>query len=91
MIAVDVKATNAPIHPNFGPAILANEPISPRRAAFPIANSVRISGTDQRRRKQTQAIRKEPPPFDAATRGNRQMFSSRRPCPAWPASFPSGT
>jgi hypothetical protein len=39
-----------------------------------MANSTRISGIDQSSRNTNQATRNEPPPFVAATRGNRQML-----------------
>ena len=61
------QATQAPIQANFGPMVLMNDPIVPRRVAFPIPNSRISSGTDQSRRKTTHATRKVPPPFEAAT------------------------
>ena len=74
MIAVETKAIHAPIQLYFFPASFVNAPIGPERAALPVANSVRIRGTDQRRRKTTHATRKEPPPLEAAMRGKRQML-----------------
>lgn len=43
---------------------------------------------DQRRRKTTQATRKEPPPLVAAIRGNRQMFPVPTAIPAMARSIP---
>ena len=63
MIAVETKTTNAPIQAYLLPAVLAKAPTGPNLADFPIANSAMIKGTDQMRRKITQGIRKEPPPF----------------------------
>jgi len=39
-----------------------------------MTNSAITSGTDHAIMKMSQAIRNEPPPLAAATRGNRQMF-----------------
>src|SRR5690606_9981783 len=74
MIAMAVHATHAPIHAKRCPIVRANAPTGPYRVCLPMANSTRISGTDQSSRNATHATRNEPPPFDAATRGNRHML-----------------
>jgi hypothetical protein len=53
-----------------------------------MANSTRISGIDQRRRKTTHATRKEPPPLDAAIRGNRQMLPVPTAMPSMASIIP---
>src|SRR5690606_21085859 len=65
-----------------------NAPIGPVRVAFPIVNSTTRSGTDQRRRKQTQATRNEPPPLAAAMRGNRQMLPVPTAMPSIASNIP---
>ncbi len=74
MMAVAQRATQPPIHANFLPASTVKAPMVPNLAFFPNENSRIIKGTDQRMRKQTQAIRKLPPPWVAAIRGNRQIL-----------------
>ncbi len=88
MIAVAQKATQAPIHARPRPNRTAKAPIGPRRAARPIANSTNSSGTDQRSRNTTQAIRNEPPPLVAASRGNRQMLPVPTAMPSMTSSVP---
>ena len=88
MIATATQATHAPIQANFGPIVLMNEPMVPRRVPFPIPNSRMSSGTDQRRRKTAHATRKVPPPFEAAMRGKRQMFPVPIAMPSMARSIP---
>jgi hypothetical protein len=68
--------------------VLAKAPTVPFRVPFPIPNSRIRRGTDQRRRKTAQATRKEPPPFDAAMRGNRQIFPVPTAMPSMARSIP---
>jgi len=88
MMAVAVQATQAPIQPNFRPAVSATAPTGPLRVPFPSPNSRMRSGTDQRSRKTTHATRKEPPPLLAATRGKRQMFPVPTAIPSMARSIP---
>jgi hypothetical protein len=91
MMAVAVHATQAPIHPNFGPSVFAKAPMGPERVPFPIPNSRIRRGMDQRRRKTTQATRNDPPPFVAAIRGNLQMFPVPTAIPTWRGASPTGS
>ena len=74
MIATAQNATQAPIQAQRGPIIRMNAPTGPVRVMRPAPNSTRMSGMDHSSRKTTQVTRKEPPPFCAAIRGNRQML-----------------
>ena len=88
MIAIATHATQAPIHANFGPIVLMNDPMVPRRVPFPIPNSRISSGIDQSSRNTAHATRKLPPPFDAAMRGKRQMFPVPIAMPSMARSIP---
>lgn len=71
---MDTKATHPPIHPNLLQAVFIKDPIGPLREFFPNANSVIINGTDQIKRKITQGIKKEPPPFWATILENLHIL-----------------
>jgi len=73
-MAVETKTIQAPIQPNLLPAVFVIAPTGPILADLPIANSAMINGTDQIKRKITQGIRKEPPPFCATILEKRQIF-----------------
>ena len=73
-MAVETKTMNAPIQPNFLPAVFAIAPTGPILVDLPIANSAMINGTDQISRKITHGIRKEPPPFWATILEKRHIF-----------------
>ena len=73
-MAVDTKTMKAPIHANCFPAVFEIAPTGPKRVDLPIANSAIINGTDQIKRKITQGIKNEPPPFCATILENRQIF-----------------
>ena len=88
MIATATHATHAPIHANLGPIVWMNDPIVPWRVRFPIPNSRTRSGTDHMSRKTAHATRKEPPPFEAAMRGKRQMFPVPTAIPSMASSIP---
>ena len=55
---------------------------------FPIPNSRIRSGTDHRSRNTAHATRKEPPPFEAAMRGKRQMLPVPMAMPSMASSMP---
>src|SRR5688500_3314142 len=88
MMNVAHSATQAPIHAQRSPIMVANAPIGPRRAAFPMANSTRRSGTLHVSRKIAHGIRNVPPPLVAAIRGKRQMFPVPTAIPSMTSSIP---
>src|SRR5512134_3126944 len=87
MMNVAQRAIQAPIHAQLPPISVANAPTGPRRAAFPIANSTSNRGTLQASRKIAHGMRKVPPPFVAAMRGNRQMFPVPTAIPSMTSSI----
>ena len=88
MIAAATNAIHAPIQAKPGPRILTNDQIEPLRVALPIPNSRISSGTDQARRKTTQATKNDPPPLLAAMRGNLQIFPVPTAIPSIARSMP---
>ena len=88
MMNVAHSATHAPIQAQRSPIMVANAPIGPRLAAFPIANSTRRSGTLHVSRKITTRSATFPPPFVAAIRGKRQMFPVPTAIPSMTSSIP---
>src|SRR5688500_5911242 len=88
MMNVAQRATHAPIQAQRSPIRVANAPIGPRRAAFPIANSTRSSGTLHVSRKIAHGIRNVPPPLVAAIRGKRQMLPVPTAIPSMTSSIP---
>ncbi len=88
MIAVATKAIQAPIQANPGPSVLTKAPIAPERVPLPMPNSRMRRGTDQARRKTTQATRNDPPPLVAAMRGKRQMLPVPTAMPSMARSMP---
>jgi hypothetical protein len=76
-MAVETKTMNAPIQPNFLPAVFAIAPTGPILVDLPIANSAMINGTDHISRKITHGIRKEPPPFWATILEKRHSYYQR--------------
>ena len=74
MIITVVTTTKPPIHAVRRPIKALKAPIGPRRAPRPKPNSAISRGMDQRNSASSQGMRKEPPPFSAATRGKRQRL-----------------
>src|SRR6185503_15601316 len=88
MMPVVTRAMNAPIQPKLFPALVAMAPIGALRVFLPSAISAMMRGIDQVKRKITQGMMKEPPPFCATMREKRQILPAPTATPNIESSMP---